>query len=77
MRSVELDPREFIGCGLTVAEWVQLTLEEKAAFVAARDEQMERQAELLMDEMEHRIRQAVKEAELEQMARRAAERVGT
>ena len=71
-----LDPRAFIGCGVTLGEWVQLTEDERTAFVTARDELMERQAEMIVDAIGAQIEEAVEDQKLADLAEKVATGVG-
>lgn len=61
MKKVEVDPDQFIGCGLSLEEWVQLTEKEKEAFVAARDRLLGRLADAVIEAVERREQEVLEE----------------
>ena len=76
MTEHELDPHAFIGCGLTMAEWVQLNAEERTAFARARDELTEYRTAMLVDMLAEAVAGAAENLKLHALVEKAAKEVG-
>ena len=76
MRDGTLNPMDFIGCGLTVAEWVQLYADEQAAFVTARDGLLEQVAASIVDRFADTVAAAAEDMKLHALVEKAAKEVG-
>ena len=76
MTGHELDPHEFIGCGLRVEEWMQLDADERAAFVTARNDLLEQVAVLIVDRFADTVAAAAEEMKLHALVEKAAKEVG-
>ena len=65
MSALELVCADFIGCGFSVAEWAQLTVDERKAATAARDGLLQRHADMIVDTLLERVEE---DAEREQLS---------
>ena len=76
MTGHELDPREFIGCGVSLAEWIQLDADERRPFVTARNDLLEQVAVLIVDRFADTVAAAAEEMKLHALVEKAAKEVG-
>jgi len=60
-------PEDFIGCGVSAVEWLELSLEQRRTFTAARDALMQRQADMVVDTLMEAMNEADEDAELAAM----------
>ena len=60
-------PEDFIGCGVSAVEWLELSQAQRMTFTAARDALMQRQADMIVDTLMERFEEDAEDAELSAM----------
>ena len=58
-------PEDFIGCGVSAVEWLELSVEQRRTFTEARDALLQRQADMIVDTLMERVEE---DAEREQLS---------